>query len=112
MSATQDRPGLIMDSFSASLIETPGLPHTLTVTGKVSGDYRVGDVHLVPRRHQPSKTILVLDVTAEIGPIENPHPEFIKVIDVEYTHKAAHTYTEVTIESGSQRLTVKVIDAL
>jgi len=42
MSATtQDRPTLDPKKFSASLIETPGLPHNLSVSGQGVGDYRV-----------------------------------------------------------------------
>jgi hypothetical protein len=49
---SRDRPATNPADFSASLIETPGLPHNLTVTGKAAGDYRVQDVKLVRAPHQ------------------------------------------------------------
>jgi len=39
-SATADRPKLDPTKFSASLMETPGLAHNLTVSGEAVGDYR------------------------------------------------------------------------
>jgi hypothetical protein len=49
---SRDRPATNPADFSATLFETPGLPHNLTVTGKAAGDYRVHDVKLVRARHQ------------------------------------------------------------
>ena len=114
MSTTiQDHPGLDAASFSASLIETPGLPHNLTVSGQVTGDYRVEAVHLVRAKHQPSQQMLVLDLTAKLGPVENPHPEFERIWPVEYKETPAkHRYTEVKIVSGTEHIIVTVIDAL
>ncbi len=114
MSATtQDRPTLDPTKFSASLIETPGLPHNLTVTGQGVGDYRVQEMKLVRAHRQESAHILVLDLVETLGPVENPHPEFLKIWPLEYTEKPAkHNYTEVKIVNGNQHFLVPVIDAL
>ncbi len=114
MSATtQDRPTLDPTKFSASLIETPGLPHNLTVTGQGAGDYRVKEMKLERAHHQGATHILVLDLVEKLGPVENPHPEFIKIWPLEYAEKPAkHKYTEVKIVNGAQHFMVPVIDAL
>ncbi len=114
MSATtQDRPTVDPTKFSASLIETPGLPHNLTVTGQAVGDYRVQDVKLVRAHHQPSAQTLVLDLVETLGPVQNPHPDFLKVWPLTYTERPAkHTYTEVKIVNGHHHFLVPVIDAL
>jgi hypothetical protein len=114
MSATtQDRPTLDPTKFSASLIETPGLPHNLTVTGQGVGDYRVQDMKLVRAHHQESAHILVLDLVEKLGPVENPLPEFLKVWPLEYTEQPAkHDYAEVKIVNGRQHFLVPVTDAL
>jgi hypothetical protein len=114
MSATtQDRPKLDPAKFSASLIETPGLPHNLTVSGQGTGDYRVEEMSLVRAHHQGAAHILVLDLVEKLGPVQNPHPEFIRLWPLEYSEKPAkHQYTEVKIVNGTQHFMVKVIDAL
>jgi hypothetical protein len=114
MSASiQDRPGLNPASFSASLVETPGLPNKLTVGGEATGDYRVESVQLVRAHHQASPHVLVLDVRATLGPVENPHPEIERVLPVRYAEDPAlHRYTEVEIVNGRQHFTVKVVAAL
>jgi hypothetical protein len=54
MSASvQDRPGTDPATFHANIIEVPGQPHNLTVTGKAIGDYRVESVRLVRAYNQP-----------------------------------------------------------
>jgi hypothetical protein len=114
MSATtQDRPVLDPTKFSASLIETPGMPHNLTVKGEGSGDYRVKEMKLVRAHHQPSQTTLMLDLEEKLGPVENPHPEFIRLWPLDYSEKPAkHRYTSVKIVNGGQHFTVPVIDVL
>ena len=90
----QDRPGTDPADFSASLVERPGSPHNLTVTGKAIGDYRVQDVKLVRAHHQHGSR-LVLDVTDRLGPVENPHPDIERVFPLEYKEDpAAHRYTQ------------------
>jgi len=109
---SRDRPATNPADFSASLIETPGLPHNLTVTGKAAGDYRVQDVKLVRAPHQNGSR-LVLDVTEKLGPVENPHPEFIREWPLEYQEDPAqHRYRHVEIVNGHQRFTIDVIDVL
>jgi hypothetical protein len=108
-----DRPGTTPADFSASLIETPGLPHNLLVKGQAVGDYRVQDVKLVRAHHQASTHILVLDVAAKLGPVENPHSELERVWPLEYKETpAAHRYSEVEIVNGPDRFTINVISAL
>lgn len=109
---TRDRPMINPADFSATLIETPGLPHNLTVSGKATGDYRVEDVKLV-RAHHQNGSRLVLDVTETLGPVENPHPEIERVWPLEYKEDPArHRYTHVEILNGSQRFTIEVIFVL
>jgi hypothetical protein len=96
--------------FSATLNEMPGSPHKLSVTGQIEGDYRVEGVSLVRASHQATPHILVLDLDLKLGPVENPHPEFIRLWPVEYTEDPArHRYTEVKIVSGSEHFTVEVV---
>jgi hypothetical protein len=110
---TTDMPGADASTFAATLVETPGLEHTLTVTGEVTGDYRVQQVALVRAKHQENKHRLVLDIVATLGPVENPHPEFIRVIPLQYVEKpAAHRYTHVLIVNGSQHFSITVEDVL
>lgn len=105
--------GIDPSTFSASLIETPGAQHTLTVKGVVVGDYRVQDVHLVPAHHHGPVHILVLDVTAKLGPVEKVHPDFERVWPLQYKENPArHTYTEVKIVNGGQHFTINVVAAL
>ena len=104
----QDRPVTDPADFSASLVERPGSPHNLTVTGKAIGDYRVQDVKLVRAHHQHGSR-LVLDVTDRLGPVENPHPDIERVFPLEYKEDPArHRYTHVEIVNGPQRFTVDV----
>lgn len=114
MSASvQDRPGVNPDTFSATLIETPGAQHTLTVRGEAAGDYRVQDVQLVRARHQRGAGTLVLDVTATLGPVKNPHPDLERTWPLRYTEAPAHhRYTKVEIVNGGQHFTVNVAAAL
>ncbi len=106
----QDRPGTTPADFSASLTETPGLPHNLVVTGKAVGDYRVEDVHLVRADHQGSTHILVLDVTAKLGPVENPHPEIERIWPLEYKEAPAkHRYNKVKIVNGPDHFVIDVV---
>ncbi len=108
-----DFPGIEKSTFSASLVETPGLPRTLTVQGEATGDYRVQRVELVRAHHQPMASTLVLDVKATLGPVENPHPEFIRLIPLQYVEDPArHTYRHVKIVSGAEHFTINVIDVL
>ena len=108
-----DGPGTTASDFSASLIETPGLPHNLTVTGKASGDYRVQDVQLIRAHHQSGTHTLTLDVTAKLGPVENPHPEFIREWPLEYKETPAkHQYSKVKIVNGHSHFEINVIEAL
>jgi hypothetical protein len=112
-STTIDRPGLDPAKFAATLVETPGLEHTLTVTGEASGDYRVQKVELVRAAHQHSKHTLALDVVATLGPAENPHPEFIRPFPLTYRESpAAHHYNHVVVSSGPQHFTITVEDVL
>jgi hypothetical protein len=110
MSASvQDRPGTDPATFHANIVEVPGQPHNLTVTGKATGDYRVESVSLVRAHHQPNTHTLVLDVTANLGPVENPHPEIERVFDLEYKEDPArHRYTKVEIVNGHQRFDISV----
>ena len=110
MSASiRDRPGTDPATFFANIIEVPGQPHNLTVTGRAIGDYRVENVKLVRAHHQPNTHLLVLDVEAKLGPIENPHPEFERVFELEYKEDPArHRYSKVEIVNGSQRFEVNV----
>ena len=112
-SLTQDRPSISPAKFSANLIETPRLPHNLTVIGEAVGDYRVQDVKLVRAQHQATPHILVLDVTAKLGPVEDPHPEFKRIWPLKYEEDPArHRYTKVEIVNGPQRFTIDVIFTL
>jgi hypothetical protein len=104
-----DRPGVDPATFFANIIEIPGQPHNLTVTGRATGDYRVKSVKLVRAHHQPDTGRLVLDVDAKLGPVENPHPEFERVFELEYKEDPArHRYNTVEIVNGSQRFDVHV----
>ena len=104
----QDRPKTNPADFSATLVERPGSPHNLTVTGKAIGDYRVHDVKLVRAHHQHGSR-LVLDVTDRLRPIENPHPTIERVFALEYREDPAqHRYTHVEIVNGPQRFTIDV----
>jgi hypothetical protein len=104
----QDRPRTDPADFSASLVERPGSPHNLTVTGKAIGDYRVQDVKLARASHQHGSR-LVLDVTDGLGPVENPHPDIERVFPLEYKEDPArHRYTHVEIVNGPQRFTIEV----
>jgi hypothetical protein len=104
----QDRPVTDPADFSASLVERPGSPHNLTVTGKATGDYRVHDVKLV-RAHHHHKSRLVLDVADRLGPVENPHPTIERVFALEYKEDPArHRYTHVEIVNGPQRFMIDV----
>ena len=104
----QDRPKTDPADFSATLVERPGSPHNLTVTGKAIGDYRVHDVKLVRAQHQHGSR-LVLDVTDRLGPVENPHPTIERVFALEYREDPAqHRYTHVEIVNGPQRFTIDV----
>ena len=69
-----DRPGLDPATFFANIIEIPGQPHNLTVTGRATGDYRVKSVKLARAHHQPDTGRLVLDVDASSGPWKTPIP--------------------------------------
>ena len=104
----QDCPVTDPADFSASLVERPGSPHNLTVTGKAIGDYRVQDVKLVRAHHQHGSR-LVLDVTDRLGPVENPHPDIERVFPLEYKEDPArHRYTHVEIVNRPQRFTIDV----
>ena len=104
----QDRPATNPADFSASLVERPGSPHNLAVTGKAVGDYRVQAVELVRADHQYGSR-LVLDVTDRLGPVENPHPTIERVFPLEYKEDPArHRYTHVEIVNGPQRFTIDV----
>jgi hypothetical protein len=108
-----DGPKTNAADFSASLAETPGLPHNLVVFGKATGDYRVQDVQLVRAHHQSGTHTLVLDVIAKLGPVENPHPELERVCPLEYKETPAkHRYSKVEIVNGGSRFEVNVISAL
>jgi hypothetical protein len=108
-----DGPKTSAADFSASLAKTPGLPHNLVVSGKATGDYRVQDVQLVRAHHQASTHTLVLDVTAKLGPVENPHPELERVWPLEYKETPAkHSYNKVEIVNGKSRFDINVISAL
>ena len=108
-----DGPRTTAADFSVSLVEIPGLPHNLVVSGKATGDYRVQDVQLVRAHHQSSTHTLVLDVTAKLGPVENPHPELERVWPLEYKETPAkHLYSKVEIVNGRSRFEVSVISIL
>ncbi len=110
---TTDQPGVDASKFSASLVETPGLEHSLTVSGEAVGDYRVQQVSLARAKHQESKHTLVLDVQATLGPVENPHPDLERVFPLQYKETpAAHRYTHVLIMNGQQHFTITVEDVL
>ncbi len=110
---TTDKALLEPGSFSASLVETPGLPLTLTVTGEAIGDYRVQQVALIRSKQQADKHILVLEVKAELGPVQNPHPDIERVFPLQYTENpAAHRYTRVLIENGTTHFSITVEDIL
>jgi hypothetical protein len=110
MSASlQDRPGVDPATFFANIIEIPQQPHNLTVTGRATGDYRVESVKLVRTHYQASPNVLVLDVDAKLGPVENPHPELERVFELGYKEDPArHRYNKVEIVNGSQRFEVNV----
>jgi hypothetical protein len=108
-----DHPGLNQAQFAATLIETPGAAHTLTVTGEASGDYRVQQVELVRAHHQTSDITLTLDLKAKLGPVENPHPEFIRLLPLQFTEAPAlHRYKHVRIVNGAEHFTINVTDVL
>lgn len=108
-----DLPGLDQTKFSATLDEMPGTQHVLTVTGEASGDYRVQEVKLVRAHHQSHEKTLVLDVKAKLGPVENPHPEFIKLFPLEYKEDPAkQDYDHVKIVNGPEHFTIDVTDLL
>jgi hypothetical protein len=100
-------------SFSATLFETPGLQHKLTVKGEATGDYRVENVELVAAHHQGEAHSLVLDISTKLGPVQNPHPKFERIWNLEYTENPAKArYTEIKIVNGSHHFTIKVTFAL
>jgi hypothetical protein len=110
MSATLDRPGIDPATFAASITGLPGRQHNLSVTGKATGDYRVESVKLVRARDQPSVHTLVLDVDAKLGPVQNPHSEIIRTLELDYKEDPAqHRYSKVEIVNGPQRFMVTVI---
>ncbi len=110
---TMDQPTLDPSNFSASLAETPGLPLTFTVNGAATGDYRVEQVALVRSKHQESKHILVLEVQAELAPVQNPHPDIERVLPLQYIEKPpAHRYTSVVIVNGKTHFSIEVLDIL
>ena len=110
---TTDHPGADASKFSASLIETPGLAQNMTVSGEVSGDYRVQQVTLIRAKHQETATTLVLDIEAKLGPVQNPNPEFERLFPLQYKETPAqHRYAEVLIRNGKQHFTISVVDVL
>jgi hypothetical protein len=110
---TTDKPGVDASTFSASLVETPGLDHSLTVSGEAVGDYRVQQITLVRATHQASKQTLALDIHATLGPVENPHPQIERVFPLQYKETpAAHPYTHVLIRNHDQHFTIAVTDIL
>jgi len=110
MSATQaqDRPQAIASDFSAQhLIEPP--PARILVKGKATGDYRISDVALVRAPHQHSKHTLVLDITAKVGPVQNPHSEIERVFPLQYEESPEkEPYTKVEIVNGPSHFTIPV----
>ena len=109
MAAILDRPKTDPATFFANIVEMPGRPLKLTVTGKAIGDYRVEEVTLSRAHHQPSTHTLVLDVDARIGPVENPHSEIERVFELEYKEvPAKHHYSKVEVVNGHQRFMVSV----
>ena len=111
--AQSDGPKVQQSDFSASLIQTPGLPHNLTVKGKAVGDYRVSEVKLVRSPRQNASHLLRLEITAKLGPVQNPHPELERVWPLEFDEKPAHHhYSEVEIINGSDHFMVGVRSAL
>lgn len=71
------------------------------------------DVKLVRAPDQSGSHRLVLDVTEKLGPVENPHPDFIREWPLEYKEDPAkHRYRHVEIINGHQRFTIEVIDVL
>ena len=112
-STTTDQPGVDASKFAASLVETPGLEHSVTVSGEAVGDYRIQQVTLTRAHHQESKHMLVLEVQATLGPVENPHPELERVFPLQYKESpAAHRYSHVLVMNGEQHFTIAVEDVL
>ncbi len=110
---TTDAPIVDASKFSASLVETPGLEHSVTVSGEAVGDYRIQQISLVRAKHQESKRTLALTIEATLGPVENPHPDLERVFPLQYKEApAAHRYTHVLITNHDQHFTIPVEDIL
>ena len=110
---TTDQPSVDANTFSASLVETPGLEHSLTVNGEAVGDYRTQGVSLTRAKHQESRHTLMLDVQAIVGSVENPHPALERAFSLQYNEApAAYRYTHVLIMNGQQRFTITVQDVV
>ena len=110
---TTDQPKVDPSTFSASLVETSGLDHSLTVNGEAVGDYRIQGVSLTRAKHQESNHTLMLDVQVTVGPVENPHPDLERGFSLQYNEApAAQRYTHVVIMNGEQRFTITVEDVV
>jgi hypothetical protein len=81
---SRDRPATNPADFSASLIETPGLPHTLTVLGKAAGDYRVRDVKLV-RAPQQNGSRLARAALQHVNYFDGEAPVAVDDLDMPIT---------------------------
>ena len=111
--STTDQPSVDPSTFSASLTQTPGIGHSLTVNGEAVGDYRIQGVSLTRAKHQESKHTLMLDVQAIVGPVANPHPDLEQAFSLQYNEApAAYRYTHVRIINGMQRFTIAVEDVV
>ncbi len=103
MSDVQDHPATRPADFSAKRQS-----HDILITGKAIGDYRVENVSLQRASHQPRPELLELNVKAKLGRVENPHPDFLRVFDLEFTERPANRVMEVRIANGHQHFTIDV----
>ena len=104
MSATTaDRPKTDPSTFTAKRES-----HDIRITGRATGDYRVQSVTLHKAVHQPNDEMLDLTVEANLGPVENPHPEILKNFNLEFVQRPANRITKVKIVNGHQHFTIDV----
>ena len=110
MSQTKDHPGLSKDTFKAEVSINPS-PRHMTVSGQVTGDYRVESVKLVHESHQSTADTLVLKLETKLGPVQNPHSEIEKVLDVSYKQSPyTHHFKDVKVVDGSDEVTFEVFE--
>lgn len=104
MSDLQDHPKTRPSDFSAERQS-----HDILITGKATGDYRVENVSLLKSPHQPSPELLELVVSSTLGPVENPHPEILRVFQLQFIERPANRVMKVRIVNRHQHFTIDVM---